>query len=74
MISIYNSGLFVNSYPMLFVLPFTSIKGTPGEVLVTFLRLFPLFVGLYCRLYLLRAKDLLDPLIFGGDLSQGFVL
>ena len=41
---------------------------------MTFLRLFPLFVGLYCRLYPLRAKDLLDPLIFGGDLSQGFVL
>ena len=39
-----------------------------------FLRLLPLFVGLYSCFHLLRAKDPLDPLIVGGHLPQDFVL
>ena len=31
-----------------------------------FFRLFPLFVGLYHRFHLFRAKDPLDPCIIGG--------
>ena len=38
-----------------------------------FFRLFPLFVGLYHRFHLFRAKGSLDPLIVGGDLPQGLV-
>lgn len=51
-------------------LPFLLIDRTLGP-LVAFLRLFPLFIGLYCRFYLLQAKVLLDPRIVSGGLPEG---
>ena len=50
------------------------VKGAPGP-LATFLRLFPLLVGLHRRLHLFRAKDPLDPcivcLLYTSQLLRG---
>lgn len=56
-----------------YFLPPAPVKEAPGPFAAS-LRLFPLFVGLYHRLHLFRAKDPLDPFIVGRDLPQGFVL
>ena len=45
------------------------VKGLPGP-LAAFLCLLLLLVGLHRRRYLLRAKDLLDPLIVGKEKPQ----
>lgn len=51
-------------------LPPIPVKGTPGPF-PGFLRLFPLSVGLYRYLHLLRAKDPLDLRIAGVVPPQG---